>query len=258
MKQNFYEAELKFSLLCPCASCSKHNVPGSSFASGASGHLWSCALFPSKTQWPLPCDFQVPCGYEPCRLLALLRRLQWPQDSSWVRKVWEHKLPERNILADMRAITFALCPADKQHWVNSLVLLWPQVKAYWKAFLLHPNSIWLRLLLGRTIRGTRACREPQHCMSALAEPGRARVVPLWCCEGWLRFEKTRLRFCGQSAFFILASRSSSGLQSVSVCPGDTAHYCRELGSPFSAGLYKWMFRFLCLEIRICVPSYLGG
>lgn len=37
----FYEAELKFSLLYPCASCSKHSVPGSSSSSGASVHLWS-------------------------------------------------------------------------------------------------------------------------------------------------------------------------------------------------------------------------
>lgn len=70
----FYEAELKFSLLCPHAYCSKHSVPGSSSASGASGHLWSCSKpsSPLRHSGLIHVIYWVQCGYEPCRVLALL------------------------------------------------------------------------------------------------------------------------------------------------------------------------------------------
>lgn len=70
----FYEAELKFSLLCPHACCSKHSVPGSSSASGASGHLWSCSKpsSPPRHSGLIHVIYWVQCGYEPCRVLALL------------------------------------------------------------------------------------------------------------------------------------------------------------------------------------------
>lgn len=67
----FYEAELKFSLLCTCACCSKQDVPGCSSASGASGHLWTWAKpsSPPRHSGLIHVIFWGQCGMSPAGCL---------------------------------------------------------------------------------------------------------------------------------------------------------------------------------------------
>lgn len=177
----FYEAELKFNLLCPCACCSKHCVPGSSSAAGASGHLWSGAKpsSPARHRGLIRVIYWVQWECEPCRVFALLWRLPgclvWASQAhelahnptGWVLQamLWAQPLGlamapglfmgEEGLGAQAAQKEYpgwhegnGLCTVyskDKEHWMSSLVLLWSQIKAYWKAFLPHPSSIWLWL-----------------------------------------------------------------------------------------------------------------
>lgn len=183
---------------------------------------------------------------------------QWPQDFPCMKEVWGHKLPKRNILADMRAMAFALCMVHKQQWMSSLSSCDHRLRLIEKLSF-SPKFLWtLTLLVGRTIRGTRAAGNLS--IAWVCWQGQAVASP-WCCEGWLRLWPWGDKVTLLGSICLSHSGISERLWAAArVCLpwGDSSLLQRDLCSPFSAGLYKRMFPFLCLEIWICVPSYLGS
>lgn len=162
----FYEAELQFHWLCPCACCSKDGVPGSPSASGASRHWCSCAkpssppisgysvgMSPAGSlpsgegcwgAWAgLTCSWSSGTGAQGRAMGTALGACNGPRTFHGWGRSGGTSCPKGTSCVTWGQC--ALCMVDKQHWMSSLVLLWPQVKAYWKAFLPHPNStgLWL-------------------------------------------------------------------------------------------------------------------
>lgn len=104
---------------------------------------------------------------------------QWPQDFPCMKEVWGHKLPKRNILADMRAMAFALCMVHKQQWMSSLSSCDHRLRLIEKLSFLTQIPLDSDSLSGEDNKRYKGCREPQHCMSVLAGPGCGLTMVLW-------------------------------------------------------------------------------
>lgn len=277
----FYEAELQFHRLCSCACCSKRGVPGSPSASGASRHWCSCA----KPSSPPISGYSVgmsPAGSLPsgegCWGAWAGLTCSWSSGTGAQGRAMGTALGACKAPGpSMGEGGLGAQAAQKGHpvwhegnvpcaWWTSSTEWVPQSSCDRRLRLIEKPSFPTQTpldsdsLSGEDNKRRRGCREPQQCMSVLAEPGCASVV-LWG-GGWgSGHEKRRLHFWGQSSFLVLASLSGSGQLPMFVCPGETAHYCREICAALALlGCISECFVSFVWKYELCpqLPQWLAS